>query len=160
MWILQKQETVRGSGISWAICKSAPRSKQITTPATDHSVLTSTSSNHSSYPESVISQLSFLLSAGCEMSTGQRAVTLCGQETMAGNWGKFIPLVWQENASISQPPHPDMSTRSRHSVISDSSDVRAVHHDQLRQVRLPLLGSSCLEIATQDSGWLCHFVDF
>jgi len=28
-----KQETVSGSAISWAICKSAPRSRQITTPA-------------------------------------------------------------------------------------------------------------------------------
>jgi len=26
IWILLKQETVSGSGISWAICKSAPRS--------------------------------------------------------------------------------------------------------------------------------------
>ena len=31
IWILLKQETVSGSGISWAICKSAPRSRQITT---------------------------------------------------------------------------------------------------------------------------------
>ena len=38
IWILLKQETVSGSGISWAICKSAPRSRQITTPATHHSV--------------------------------------------------------------------------------------------------------------------------
>ena len=30
--------TVSGSGISWAICKSAPRSKQTTTPAPHHSV--------------------------------------------------------------------------------------------------------------------------
>ena len=37
-WILLKQETVNGSGISWAICKSAPRSRQITTPAPHHSV--------------------------------------------------------------------------------------------------------------------------
>ena len=29
-----------GSGISWAICKSAPRSRQITTPAPRHSVFT------------------------------------------------------------------------------------------------------------------------
>ena len=36
--ILLKQETVSGSGISWAICKSAPRSRQITTPAPHHSV--------------------------------------------------------------------------------------------------------------------------
>ena len=38
IWILLKQETVSGSGISWAICKSASRSRQITTPATHHSV--------------------------------------------------------------------------------------------------------------------------
>ena len=38
-WILVKQETVSGSGISWAICKSAPRSRQTTTPAPHHSVL-------------------------------------------------------------------------------------------------------------------------
>ena len=30
IWILLKQETVRGSGISWAICKPAPLSRQIT----------------------------------------------------------------------------------------------------------------------------------
>ena len=33
-----QQETVSGSGISWAICKSAPCSRQITTPAPYHSV--------------------------------------------------------------------------------------------------------------------------
>ena len=38
IWILLKQETVSGSGISWAICNSAPRSRQITTPAPHHSV--------------------------------------------------------------------------------------------------------------------------
>ena len=38
IWILLKQETVSGSGISWAICKSAPRSRQTTTPAPYHSV--------------------------------------------------------------------------------------------------------------------------
>ena len=38
IWILLKQETVSGSGISWAICKSAHRSRQITMPAPHHSV--------------------------------------------------------------------------------------------------------------------------
>ena len=33
IWILLKQETVSGSGISWARCKSAPYSRQITMPA-------------------------------------------------------------------------------------------------------------------------------
>jgi len=42
IWILLKQETVSGSGISWAICKSAPRSRQITTPAPHHSVFLQT----------------------------------------------------------------------------------------------------------------------
>ena len=40
MWILLKQETVSGSGISWAICKSASSSRQITTPAPHYSVFT------------------------------------------------------------------------------------------------------------------------
>ena len=38
IWISLKQETVSGSGISWAISKSAPHSRQMTTPAPDHSV--------------------------------------------------------------------------------------------------------------------------
>jgi len=38
--ILLKRETVSSSGISWAICKSAPRSRQITTPEPHHSVFT------------------------------------------------------------------------------------------------------------------------
>ena len=38
IWILLKQETVSGSGISWAICKSEPCSGQITMPAQHHSV--------------------------------------------------------------------------------------------------------------------------
>jgi len=38
--ILVKQETVSGSGISWNICKFAPHSRQITTPALHHSVFT------------------------------------------------------------------------------------------------------------------------
>ena len=37
IWILLKQETVSGSGISWAICKSASRSRQITMPVPHHS---------------------------------------------------------------------------------------------------------------------------
>jgi len=40
IWILLKQETLSGSGISWAIRKSATRSTQITTPAPHHSVFT------------------------------------------------------------------------------------------------------------------------
>jgi len=35
-----KQEIVSGNGISWALYKSAPRSRQITTPAPHRSVFT------------------------------------------------------------------------------------------------------------------------
>jgi len=35
---LLKQETVSGSGISWAVCKSAPHSRQITMPTPHHLV--------------------------------------------------------------------------------------------------------------------------
>ena len=38
VWILLKQETVSVSGISWAIGKTAPCSRQTTTPAPHHSV--------------------------------------------------------------------------------------------------------------------------
>jgi len=38
IWILLKQETVSGSGISWAICKFAHRSRQITMPTPQRSV--------------------------------------------------------------------------------------------------------------------------
>ena len=38
IWILLKLETVSGSGISWATCKSAPCSRQIAMPAPLHSV--------------------------------------------------------------------------------------------------------------------------
>jgi len=37
IWILLKQDTVSGSGISWAICKSALCPRQITMPAS-HSI--------------------------------------------------------------------------------------------------------------------------
>ena len=37
IWILLKQETMSCSGISWAVCKSAPRSRQIAMPAPHHS---------------------------------------------------------------------------------------------------------------------------
>jgi len=37
IWILLKQETVSGSSISWAKCKSAPRSTQTSTATPHHS---------------------------------------------------------------------------------------------------------------------------
>ena len=42
IWILLKQETMSDSGISWAIYKSASRSRQITMPAPHHSIFLQT----------------------------------------------------------------------------------------------------------------------
>jgi len=42
IWILLEQQTVSGSGISWAICKSTRRCIQITTPTPHHSVFLQT----------------------------------------------------------------------------------------------------------------------
>ena len=47
IWILQKQQTVSGSGISWTICKSAPHSRQITTPAPHSRQITTPAPHHS-----------------------------------------------------------------------------------------------------------------
>jgi len=38
IWILLEQEIVSGSGICWAIYKSAPQPRQIATPTSHHSV--------------------------------------------------------------------------------------------------------------------------
>jgi len=50
IWILLKQETVSGSGFSWAICKSALCSRQITTPAPHHSVFYRPDALHAAQP--------------------------------------------------------------------------------------------------------------
>jgi len=50
IWILLKQETVSGSGISWAICKSAPRYRHITTPAPHQSVFYRPDALHAAQP--------------------------------------------------------------------------------------------------------------
>ena len=54
IWILLKQETVSGSGISWAICKSAPCSRQITTPAPHQSFFYSIKALKETYCRKII----------------------------------------------------------------------------------------------------------
>ena len=47
---LLELETVSGSGISWAICKSTNRSRQLTTPAPHHSVFYRPDALHAARP--------------------------------------------------------------------------------------------------------------
>ena len=83
IWILLKQETVSGSGISWAVCKSAPRQ-------TD---------NHASTPP-----LSFL-QAGCPSCCPTNSVKAlkaahihCGSKTSKTN-------VWVDRGNGKRTPH-------------------------------------------------------
>jgi len=75
IWILLKQETVSGSGISCAICKSAPRLRQTTTPGPHHSVFTGRipfllpNQQRQIYLEIVTSLLICILKSGCTDST-------------------------------------------------------------------------------------------
>ena len=63
--ILLRQETVSGSGISWAICKAAPRSRQITIPAPHRSVF---------------------LQAGCPSCSPTNSVKTLKARALKGNW--------------------------------------------------------------------------
>ena len=56
IWILLKQEAVSGSGISWAIHKTAPSSRQITMPAPHHSVFLQARC-HSCRPTNIVKTL-------------------------------------------------------------------------------------------------------
>ena len=68
IWILLKQETVSGSGVSWAICKSAPCSRQITTPAPHHSVCLQAGCP-SCRPTNSVKALKALYTEGSNLST-------------------------------------------------------------------------------------------
>jgi len=84
--ILLKQQTVSGSGISWAVCKSAPRSRQITTPAHHRSVFTGQLwKGHYSAGEPVsASSRSFLL------------FHLFQERTPGDNWNQvFVRVGWR-----------------------------------------------------------------
>jgi len=94
IWILLKQETVSGSGISWTICKSAPRSRQITTPAPHHSffyrpdalpVAQPTASKQWNWPKCVQNSL----------STNRPPCSQSNRRDASCNWVDFCSLAGQ-----------------------------------------------------------------
>jgi len=91
IWILLEQETASGRGINWAICKSAPRSKQITMPAPHHSVFTG--------------RMPFLPPNQQRLSTEGTNITLSMQSKInsksMASWSQFLGPVM----------HPSMSTQ-------------------------------------------------
>ena len=69
IWILLKQETVSGSGISWNICKSAPHSRQITTPAPHRSEYIDEYLVHECSPRQVGNRLQLYMQIHITMQT-------------------------------------------------------------------------------------------
>jgi len=94
IWILLKQETVSGSGISWAIYKSACRSRQITMPAPHHSVFLQAgcpschpTNSVSTLKESLCSLIDIIY--GCDVLVGtwwERMLYICFQQSWQHSW--------------------------------------------------------------------------
>ena len=86
IWILLKQDTMSGSGISWTICRSAPCSRQITTPAHHHSVFYSPDALPVAQPQRQSTE-----------GTRQRLmVTVINQQSTVGSL-KYCQLSWSAN---------------------------------------------------------------
>ena len=103
IWILLKQETVSGSGIRWAICKSAPCSRQITTPAPHHSSV---------------------LQAGCPSCHPTNSVKALKAKTREGHcfiYGTVLGLWWQKLISAR---HALLSFDRRHLSYGDRLQVK------------------------------------
>ena len=95
-----------GSGISWAICKSAPRSRQITTPVPHHSVFTG--------------RMPFLLPNQQHQSTEGTVVVVgrkpCNQ-LQKGSMAKHLVPVTQYEVADDRPlllPHTYRSKNKHH----------------------------------------------
>ena len=73
IWILLKKETASGSGISWAVCKSAPCSKQITMPAPHNSVFLQ-ARRRSSHPSNSVKALK---TKHCALQTAETEQNKC-----------------------------------------------------------------------------------
>ena len=97
IWILLKQETVSGSGISWAICKSAPRSRQVTTPAPHHSVFLQARCP-SCRPTNSIKELKHP-EAMPERNYPWRSIT-CGWHLLSLIWDYFMTFFYAPISSI------------------------------------------------------------
>ena len=106
IWILLKQETVSGSGISWDICKSTPRSRQITMPAPHHS--------------------SFL-QAGCPSCRPTNSVK--GLKMLWNSWHTIIAItcICPGNSSTQWFQHSNLSWANSHSTLATAPPYSNKH---------------------------------
>ena len=91
-----------GSGVSWAICKSAPRSRQITTPAPHRTVFTGRCP--SCHPTNSVKALK--AKGGCCITA---AVFSAWLMSTTGAWTSSSCHHWQTDALL--PPSPSPSSR-------------------------------------------------
>ena len=112
---LLKQETVSGSGISWAICKSAPHSRQITMPAPHHSSFLQTGCP-SCCPTNSVKALKALL---CLVKSSKLvAVTACGNITVIFTAKRYASVVYAMALCLSVSVTSRSSTKmARHRIM-------------------------------------------
>jgi len=96
VWILLKQETVSGSGISWAIYKSAPCCRQITTPTPHHSVYYRPDALPAAQPTALKAHI--LLIIYSDVLTMQIIIPKLKNEPMGvviveSGWGSMVPTI-------------------------------------------------------------------
>ena len=108
-----KQETVSSSGISWVICKSAPRSRHITTPAPHHSFF--------------IGRMTFL-------SPNQQC-----QSTEGINLLNIHIFTTQSSCVTGLPPPSHADRVSQFGRVRPSSMKTKIKRDTIPNTQLPLL---------------------
>jgi len=89
--ILLKQETVSGSGISWAVCKSAPHSRQITMPAPHHSIKpkSNITNNHRIHSARLREKKRSMMKAGdrkCDILRGKSTGNCKSPKSTSSSW--------------------------------------------------------------------------
>ena len=124
MWILLKQETVSGSGISWAICKSARRFRQITTRATHHSVFLQAGALPAARPTAS----KHWRHAGCPGKGVVKRVSCsyCNPCCSCRTWMTTLVLLWRRWCTTSDSvkwdfPHPTTNARMKCSKSTRST---------------------------------------
>jgi len=112
-------DKVSGSGIRWAICKSAPHSRHITTPAPQHSV--SYYANSTAYLITAISKVCILKTEGNMM------------------WQNTRYLIFKSYIGTQLQPCPQNPTeKNTHSTYIHKSASITQHYCKMHYIQVPL----------------------
>ena len=150
IWILLKQETVSGSGISWAICKCAPRCRQKTMPAPHNSVFyrldalpaaQPTASKHwrlTSYRPAIF-MFKLTMCSGCPRQKGREASVTCHSVTASTKFNVFItqifptitvnlwPTIWSFEPDLDMTLNHHVEISRLKAISYESYDIQRGH---------------------------------